>query len=72
MTLGMLDSKAVELKGTGLTAYSHNLDTSRGFYPEVIVTRGFGERMRTIKNVRNAGISMCRGDTWPWREGGGS
>ncbi|PUU77147.1 putative biotin synthase [Tuber borchii] len=56
----MLDSKAAEeLKGAGLTAYNHNLDTSREFYPEVIITRRFGERLRTIENVRGAGISVC-------------
>ena len=62
VTLGMLDSKAAEeLKRAGLTAYNHNLDTSREFYPNVITTRGFDERLRTIENVRNAGISVCTG-----------
>ena len=62
MTLGMLDSKAAEeLNGAGLTGYNHNLDTSRGVYPEVIITRGFGERLRAIENVGNAGISVCTG-----------
>ncbi|PWW77927.1 biotin synthase, partial [Tuber magnatum] len=62
VTLGMLGSKAAEeLKGAGLTAYNHNLDTSREFYPKIITTRGFDERLRTIENVRNAGISVCTG-----------
>lgn len=35
-TLGMLDSEqAKRLKEAGLTAYNHNLDTSREYYPKV-------------------------------------
>jgi biotin synthase-like enzyme len=35
-TLGMLTpEEAKQLKEAGLTAYNHNLDTSREFYPEV-------------------------------------
>lgn len=35
-TLGMLDAEqAKQLKEAGLTAYNHNLDTSREHYPKV-------------------------------------
>lgn len=35
-TLGMLSpEQAIQLKAAGLTAYNHNLDTSREFYPKV-------------------------------------
>jgi len=35
-TLGMLnEDQAKRLKEAGLTAYNHNLDTSREFYPKV-------------------------------------
>lgn len=34
VTLGMIDDQqAKELKEAGLTAYNHNVDTSREFYP---------------------------------------
>lgn len=34
-TLGMLSpEQAIRLKEAGLSAYNHNLDTSREFYPE--------------------------------------
>jgi len=59
VTLGMLDSKAAEeLKHAGLTAYNHNLATSREFYRKAITTREFNGRLRTIENVLNAGISV--------------
>ena len=61
-TLGMLSpEQAKQLKEAGLTAYNHNLDTSREFYPEVITTRSYDERLETIDAVRKAGISVCSG-----------
>ncbi|KAI5124437.1 hypothetical protein M0805_008321 [Coniferiporia weirii] len=61
-TLGMLSpAQAKQLKEAGLTAYNHNLDTSREFYPQVITTRSYDERLDTISNVRDAGISVCSG-----------
>ncbi|KAK7058299.1 biotin synthase [Paramarasmius palmivorus] len=61
-TLGMLSpEQAKQLKEAGLTAYNHNLDTSREFYPEVITTRSYDERLGTIEAVREAGISVCSG-----------
>ncbi len=61
-TLGMLTpDQASKLKDAGLTAYNHNLDTSPEFYPSVISTRTYGDRLQTIANVRDAGISLCCG-----------
>ena len=61
-TLGMVSpEQAQQLKAAGLTAYNHNLDTSREHYPKVITTRTYDDRLATIKNVRDAGISVCCG-----------
>jgi len=61
-TLGMLnEEQASQLKEAGLDAYNHNLDTSREHYPKVISTRTYDDRLQTIANVRNAGISVCCG-----------
>lgn len=61
-TLGMVnEEQAKQLKTAGLTAYNHNLDTSREHYPSVISTRTYDDRLQTIKNVRAAGISVCCG-----------
>jgi len=60
--LGMLTSdQARELKRAGLTAYNHNLDTSPEFYGEIIHTRTYDERLRTLAAVREAGITVCCG-----------
>lgn len=61
-TLGMLtEEQAVRLKGAGLTAYNHNLDTSPEFYGSIITTRVYEERLRTLAAVRKAGITVCCG-----------
>jgi biotin synthase len=61
-TLGMLNAQqAKDLKEAGLTAYNHNLDTSPEHYPKVITTRSYEDRLQTIANVRDAGISVCCG-----------
>ena len=61
-TLGMVnEEQARQLKAAGLTAYNHNLDTSREHYKSVISTRTYDDRLQTIKNVRKAGISVCCG-----------
>jgi biotin synthase len=61
-TLGMLsDDQAKALADAGLTAYNHNLDTSREFYSEIISTRTYDDRLQTISRVVKAGISVCCG-----------
>ncbi|KAF2754523.1 biotin synthase [Pseudovirgaria hyperparasitica] len=62
VTLGMIDAaQAKELKDAGLTAYNHNVDTSREHYPSVITTRSYDERLATIQHVADAGIHVCTG-----------
>jgi biotin synthase len=62
VTLGMLsDDQARRLADAGLTAYNHNLDTSRRFYPEIVTTRKYDDRLDTLRSVAKAGISVCCG-----------
>jgi len=61
-TLGMLTrEQARALAEAGLTAYNHNLDTGPGYYGEVITTRAYQDRLDTLCNVHEAGISVCCG-----------
>jgi biotin synthase len=61
-TLGMLrPEQADALKEAGLDYYNHNLDTSESFYPQVISTRTYGDRLDTLRNVRAAGLKVCCG-----------
>ena len=62
VTLGMLtQEQAYQLKEAGLDAYNHNLDTSREYYPHVVTTRTYDDRLKTIQAVRQAGITVCCG-----------
>ena len=61
-TLGMItENQAHRLAEAGLYAYNHNLDTSEEYYKEVISTRGFGDRIQTIENVRKTNVTVCSG-----------
>ena len=62
VTLGMLNAAQAErLKQAGLTAYNHNLDTSPEFYPNIVTTRTYKDRLATLQAVRAAGLQMCCG-----------
>lgn len=61
-TLGMLtEYQAERLAEAGLYAYNHNLDTSSEYYNEIITTRTYDDRLKTLDNVRKAGVTVCCG-----------
>ncbi len=62
VTLGMLsEEQARRLAEAGLTAYNHNLDTSRRHYPSIVSTRTYDDRLRTLDAVQKAGMAVCCG-----------
>jgi len=62
LTLGMLsDAQVSALKEAGLDYYNHNLDTSEAFYPKIITTRNYQDRLDTLDKVQKAGIHVCSG-----------
>jgi biotin synthase len=61
-TLGMLTAEqARTLRDAGLDYYNHNLDTSERYYPKIISTRTYQDRLDTLENVRAAGMKVCCG-----------
>ena len=61
-TLGMAtQSQLKQMKAAGLHAYNHNIDSSEGFYDEIISTRKFDNRLDTLKNTREAEVTVCSG-----------
>jgi biotin synthase len=61
-TMGMLSEKqSVKLAEAGVTAYNHNLDTSDEFYPNIISTRTYKDRLETINRLIDAGVQHCTG-----------
>src|SRR6202795_1854936 len=62
VTLGQLSlSAAKKLKEAGVTGYNHNLDTSEEFYPQIVSTHTYTNRLETIRAVQQANISVCCG-----------
>jgi len=62
VTLGEIGPvEAGKLKAAGVTAYNHNLDTSPEFYPEIVSTHTFQDRLDTIAAVQQSGMSVCCG-----------
>jgi biotin synthase len=62
VTLGEIGPvEARKLKAAGVTAYNHNLDTSPEFYPEIVSTHTFQDRLHTIAAVQESGMSVCCG-----------
>jgi biotin synthase len=62
VTLGQLsDAEAQKLKEAGVTAYNHNIDTSPAYYPHIVGTHTFEDRLNTIGAVQRAGMSVCCG-----------
>ena len=58
-TLGMLSLKqARQLKKAGLYAYNHNIDTSREYYPQIITSRKYEDRLKTLEKCEK-GRSYC-------------
>ena len=62
VTLGQIGpAEARKLKEAGVTAYNHNIDTSPEFYPEIVTTHTFADRLDTIAAVQASGMSVCCG-----------
>src|SRR5437867_4492661 len=62
VTLGEIGPvEARKLKAAGVTAYNHNIDTSPEFYPEIVSTHTFQDRLNTIAAVQGSGMSVCCG-----------
>jgi biotin synthase len=62
VTLGEVGpAEARKLRAAGVTAYNHNIDTSPEFYPEIISSHTFTDRLTTIAAVQESGMSVCCG-----------
>ncbi|TKY68128.1 putative E3 ubiquitin-protein ligase XBAT31 [Spatholobus suberectus] len=55
--------QAVELKNASLTAYNHNLDTSGEYYPSIMTTKTYDERLKTLElvslNYATSALGRC-------------
>jgi biotin synthase len=62
VTLGQLTpTAATQLKAAGVTAYNHNLDTSAEYYPKIVSTHTYDDRLQTLQAAQVAGMALCCG-----------
>ena len=61
-TLGELTrTQAHRLKEMGVLRINHNLESSRRHFPNIVSTHSYDDRLRTIRNAKEAGLSICSG-----------
>jgi len=61
-SLGELSlDKARALKSSGVSRYNHNIETAESFFSSICSTHAFGDRMKTINNVKKADLELCCG-----------
>ncbi|WP_072621751.1 biotin synthase BioB [Spirulina major] len=53
--------QAQQLRDAGVTRYNHNLEASEAFFPEIVTTHSWRDRVATIQNLKAAGIQACSG-----------
>ncbi len=71
VSLGAVEKSQLQLlKEAGLSRYHHNIETSRRFYPQIVSTHTFDERINTINSAKQVGLEVCSGgiigmgETW--------
>lgn len=61
-SLGCLThAQLVQLRAAGVSRYQHNLETSRRFFPHIVTTHTFDDRVRTVRDAVELGFSVCSG-----------
>lgn len=57
----LTEEQARRLAAVGTHRYNHNLETARSYFPEIVSTHSFEERVRTCELVRENGMELCCG-----------
>lgn len=61
-SLGILNEEEFQiLKDAGVVCYNHNIETSRSYFPKIVTTHTWDERVETIKRAKKVGLHVCCG-----------
>ncbi len=61
-SLGCLgEDQLLLLKKAGLSRYHHNIETSPSYFPRIVTTHTFQDRIDTIKAAKKASLEVCSG-----------
>ncbi|MFH1678099.1 MAG: biotin synthase BioB [Candidatus Omnitrophota bacterium] len=62
VSLGALNKAELKmLRDAGASRYHHNIETSGRFYPQIVSTHSFQERVNTVRAAKEAGLEVCSG-----------
>ncbi|MHB9026946.1 MAG: biotin synthase BioB [Armatimonadota bacterium] len=61
-SLGCLTPEQLSrLRAAGCTRFQHNLETSRRFFPQIVTTHTYDDRVNTVRAAKELGFSVCSG-----------
>jgi len=61
-SLGNLTAEQIrKLRAAGMRRFNHNLQCSREFYPKIVSTHTYDERMETLRFLGENGVEVCSG-----------
>ncbi|ADB60793.1 Biotin synthase [Haloterrigena turkmenica DSM 5511] len=61
-SLGILtEEEAAILADEGINHYNHNIETSPRYFPEIVDTHSFEDRVATLEVAKEAGMDLCAG-----------
>ncbi|MFC4542410.1 biotin synthase BioB [Halosolutus amylolyticus] len=61
-SLGILtEEEAAILADEGINHYNHNIETSPRYFPEIVDTHSFEDRVKTLEVAKAAGMDLCAG-----------
>ena len=61
-SLGILtEEEAQILAEEGINHYNHNIETSPRYFPEIVDTHSFEDRVTTLEVAKDAGMDLCAG-----------
>ncbi len=61
-SLGILTAEEARiLADEGINHYNHNIETSPRYFPEIVNTHSFEDRVQTLKTAKEAGMDLCAG-----------
>jgi len=61
-SLGKLNEMSLAaLKDSGVSRYHHNIETSANYFPKIVTTHSFQDRIDTIKAAKKVGLEVCSG-----------
>lgn len=61
-SLGILDEEDLEvLLDAGVVCYNHNIETCKSYYPKIVTTHSWEDRVETVKRAKKVGMHVCCG-----------